>query len=161
MVGGQGEAPLRTGDCEAPSVRVRCVCPTETAEAERGGRSHCFRGQPPASFKALSSGHHPKCLAPSAPVRPLVAVSSPHQVALLPNEQSLGLEAGEPVSSGLRWSCGDTGLSAWTPGPFIRQTGPAADFPPAPQKRPEMQQPCLKEYPLFLHPPDLNSFLQK
>lgn len=105
MVGGQGEAPLRTGDCEAPSVRVRCVCPTETAEAERGGRSHCFRGQPPASFKALSSGHHPKCLAPSAPVRPLVAVSSPHQVALLPNEQSLGLEAGEPVSSGLRWSC--------------------------------------------------------
>ena len=105
MVGGQGEAPLRTGDCEAPSVRVRCVCPTETAEAERGGRSHCFRGQPPASFKALSSGHHPKCLAPSAPVRPLVAVSSPHQVALLPNEPSLGLEAGEPVSSGLRWSC--------------------------------------------------------
>lgn len=66
-MGGQGEAPLRTGDCEAPSVRVRCVCPTETAEAERGGRSHCFRGQPPASFKALSSGHHPKCLAPSAP----------------------------------------------------------------------------------------------
>lgn len=58
-------------------------------------------------------------------------------------------------------TCGDTGLSAWTPGPFIRQTGPAADFPPAPQKRPEMQQPCLKAYPLFLHPPDLNSFLQK
>ena len=73
-------------------------------------------------------------------------------------------------------TCGDTGLSAWTPGPFIRQTGPAADFPPgpfirqtgpaadfppAPQERPEMQQPCLKAHPLFLHPPDLNSFLQK